>query len=121
MAVSKRFITINVAATVIILIAGIILKFTFLRENYNFFYLILLFTALGLNFIIHIINNGSKTSKQKFTSDILISFGVKFFMYILLTILFLAFYKDKFDRILFIGHLFAIYILFSVIEIKYRP
>jgi hypothetical protein len=119
--VNKKFALINILAFVLLLATGLILRQTLLKEYYNYFYFILLFTALLLNFIVHLFNSTISKVPKKLTSSIIISFGIKFFGYIILTILYLLLFKEKTDRIVFIVHLFAVYILFSVIEIKYRP
>jgi hypothetical protein len=113
----QRFIVKNILLTVVLAISGAIVFGTILKTYYHNIFPVLLILALAINIIIYRIAITKVKVNQTFIVLVL-SFTIKFFSYLLITILFFLYEKEISYRIAYIFVLLIIFIGFTSIEIK---
>jgi hypothetical protein len=113
----QNFLIKNLILTIILIICGVILFSTILKNYYHDIYLVLLLVALIDNLIIFKL----ALKKNKVNQSLLIlilSFAIKFFTYLLISIVYFIHVNELVYRGAYIFVLFIVFIAYTSLEIK---
>ena len=113
----KSFISRSLILTGLVVITGVLIFSIFLKEYYlSIFPLLLAFFCI-LNILVHsLFVYSSERKSLKFETAYILAFFIKFFGYILFTLLYLRNHRENFK--IFIAVLFILYVIFTSFEIK---
>lgn len=113
----KDFLIKNLILTLILAICGAILFGTILKPYYQNIYPFLLGLALSINLLIFWI--ALKKNKANQTLVLLVlSFAIKFFSYLIATIIYFIFQEEMIYRVAYIFVLFIIFLAYTSLELK---
>jgi len=113
----KQFLLKNLLISIILAILGWIIFSTFLSGLYHPIFLFLLFFSLIINLLIFYVVTRKKNSVSRSPMIIFKSFGIKFFSYVGITLVFFLIEPNMRFRITFILVMFCLYMAFTFLEI----
>jgi hypothetical protein len=113
----RKVILNNLFLTFILAICGTILFSTILSNYYHHIFLLLLVVSLSLNLIIFRLAVIKNKVNQSFFL-LVISFALKFFSYILITVIYFIYQPVLLYRVAYIFVLFIVFISFTSLEVK---
>lgn len=113
----KNFVVKNLILTFIFAVSGTILFLTILKSYYHPIYPVVLLIALLINLVLFRLTLTKNKANQTFLVLIL-SFAIKFFSYLILTIVYFMYQEEMLFRIAYIFVLFIVFIGFTSLELK---
>lgn len=113
----QKFLIKNSIATLIVLALGAVLFSTRFSEYFHFSFIILVLIAYIVNLSVFYAITKNKKGSDNSMMVLAKSFGIKFSSYMILAIIFLLVNKTAEIKITFAILLFALYIIFTVLEI----
>jgi hypothetical protein len=113
----KGFISRSLIITLLVAVTGLLVFRLLLKEYYLSIFPLLLGFFCVLNIVVHsLLVYASEKKSLKFETAYMISFFVKFFGYILFTLLYIKNHRENFK--IFIAVLFTLYVIYTSFEIK---
>lgn len=113
----KGFAIKNIILTLFLAALGGLLFSTVFKKYYNHIFPILLILALIINLGIYRLAVNKKKVNQSLLFLVL-SFAIKFFSYLIITVLFLLMQKDLPTRLAYIIVLLIVFVTYTTLEIK---
>jgi hypothetical protein len=114
----KKLILLNSAVVLLITLAiGIALQYTVSPGSTRWFLLLVPILAFVVNFIGYL-SAASKSLSRNFNTLISALFGVKFFSYLILALVYFILEKENHDRLVFISFIFIVYILNTIVLLR---
>ena len=114
----RNFLITNLMATLGIAIIGLILFAFFLNDLFHPIYIILLVAAFGVNIAVYLISSRQNAYNKKLFLSIILSFFLRFFLYMGLAIVYFLIENRINYRLVFILSLFGLYLIYSLIEVN---
>lgn len=114
----KKFILTNLLVTLILTIVGGILFYAFIPGYFHSLMPFLLLAAFLINLLTFRLIMGRKGKPLNIMSAVVKSFGIKFFSYIGMVVVLILIPGLRSFLIPLIIYVFALYIIFTVIEVK---
>ena len=114
----RRFFIINTIVTITVLILGAVLFATHFSQYFHFSYIILLILAYAVNLTVFFVVTHKTGGTEKSMQVVVKSFGIKFFSYLILALVFLLLSKTPEIKITFAIILFSLYLIYTVLEIS---
>lgn len=109
----KFYMSVSVTTLILIIVAVILLNFTGMKVP-SWSLISLPFFGLLVS-LLSFHSAKSKSSKRNFSTLLSSLFGIKFFSYFIITLIFFLLEKDKIIRLGFIGAVFIVYLINTII------